>query len=62
MFQLLQEDLHDCVEILRQISNESGMERLQLRADLLINERSSDIDKVYELCQLYIYYYDKINN
>lgn len=59
MFQLLQEDLEDCIEIFKQIANESDMERERLISELYMTERKSDIKKVIDLCEQMMYYYEK---
>lgn len=58
MFELMNEDLEDCLEILRQISNESGIDRSRIMAEHCLNK--SDIAKTVELCELLIYHYRKI--
>lgn len=59
MFELLNDDLEDCIEIIRQMSIcESRNEQLRLLAEERIDE--SDIEKTVELCQLLCYYYDKV--
>jgi cytochrome c-type biogenesis protein CcmH/NrfG len=60
MFDLVSEDLEMCIETLRQIANENGMERVMLEAELKLTTDPKMVDKVYQLCELYIYYYDKI--
>lgn len=61
MFQLLQEDLEDCIEILKRISNEEGMERQRAISELYMTERKSDVKKVIDLCEQLVYYYEKSN-
>lgn len=58
MFELINDDLEDCLELLRQLSNESGIDRSKLMAEHCLNK--SDIAKTVELCELLIYYYQKI--
>ena len=61
MFELLNEDLEDCIEILRQISScESKNEQLQILAENQISKK--DLQKTIDLCKLMVYYDDKINN
>lgn len=61
MFELLNEDLEDCLEILRQMTScENKNEQLQILAENRIN--ISDIKKTVDLCELVVYYNDKINN
>ena len=59
MFQLLQEDLEDCVEVLRRIANETDQERSTLIAELYMTERKTDVKKVVDLCEQLLYYYEK---
>ena len=61
MFELLQEDLEDCIELLRQINNETGIDRSRLLAELYMTERKTDIQKVVDLCEILVYHYNKIN-
>ena len=59
MFELLNDDLEDCIEIIRRISIcESKNEQLMILAEERIDE--DDIKKTVELCQLLCYYYDKV--
>lgn len=61
MFELLNEDLEDCLEILRQMTScENKNEQLQILAENRIS--ISDIKKTVDLCELVVYYNDKINN
>ena len=59
MFQLLQEDLEDCIEILKRIANEEGIERQRAISELYMTERKSDVKKVVDLCEQMLYYYEK---
>lgn len=59
MFQLLQEDLEDCIEILKRIANEEGMERQRAISEMYMTDRKADVEKVVALCQQLIYYYEK---
>ena len=60
MFELLNEDLEDCIEILRQLSScENKNERLQILAEHQI--RKKDLQKTIDLCELLVYYNNKIN-
>ena len=59
MFQLLQEDLEDCIEILKRISNEEGTERQRSIAELYMMDRKTDVKKVVDLCEQLLYYYEK---
>ena len=61
MFELLQEDLEDCIELLKQITNETGIDRSRLLAELYMTERKTDIQKVVDLCEILVYHYNKIN-
>ena len=60
MFELLNEDLEDCIEILRQMAScENKREQLQILAENQITEK--DLKKTIDLCQLLVYYNDRIN-
>jgi hypothetical protein len=59
MFQLLQEDLEDCIEILKRIASESGTERTLLISELYMTERKEDVKKVVDLCEQMMYYYER---
>ena len=59
MFQLLQEDLEDCIEILKRIANENESERTALIAELYMTERKTDVKKVVDLCEQMLYYYER---
>ena len=59
MFELLNEDLEDCIEILRQISScENRNEQLQILAENQISKK--DLQRTIDLCKLMVYYDDKI--
>ena len=59
MFELLNDDLDQAVEILRRMSVcESKNEQLLILAEERIDK--ADIEKTIELCQLLCYYYDKV--
>ena len=59
MFELLNDDLDQAVEILRRMSVcESKNEQLLILAEERIDK--TDIEKTVELCQLLCYYYDKV--
>lgn len=61
MFELLNEDLEDCIEILRQMSTcENRNEQLQILAENGISEK--DIQKTIDLCELLVYYNDKVKS
>ena len=61
MFELLNEDLEDCIEILRQISScENRNEQLQILAENQISKK--DLQKTIDLCKLMVYYDDKIKD
>ena len=61
MFELINEDLEGCLEILRQMSSsESKNEQLMILAENRIDKR--DIRKTIELCELMIDYYHKAEN
>jgi len=58
MFEMLNEDLEDCLEILRQISTcESKNEQLMILAEQRIDE--DDIKKTIELCEMMVYYHNR---
>ena len=60
MFELLNEDLEDCIEILRLMSIcETKNEQLQILAEHQI--RKKDLQKTIDLCGLLVYYNNKIN-
>jgi len=59
MFELLNEDLEDCIEIMREISScKNRNEQLQILAEHQI--RLKDLQKTIDLCKLMVYYDDKI--
>lgn len=61
MFELLNEDLEDCIDILRQMTtceNKNG--QLQILAEHRIS--MSDIKKTIDLCELLVYYNDKLKD
>lgn len=59
MFELINEDMEDCLEILRQMSmSENKNEQLRILAEHRIDKR--DIRKTIELCELMIDYYHKM--
>ena len=61
MFELLNEDLEDCIEIMRQISScENRKEQLQILAENQISFK--DLKKTIDLCELMVYYNDKIKD
>jgi hypothetical protein len=59
MFELLNEDLEDCIEILRQMSScESKNEQLRILAE---NRTSlKEIQKTIDLCELMCYYDERV--
>jgi hypothetical protein len=60
MFELLNEDLEDCIDILRQMSMcETRNEQLQILAEHRISQK--DIQKTIDLCEQMVYYNDKLN-
>lgn len=60
MFELLNEDLENCIDILRQMTtSENKNEQLQILAEHRITKY--DITKTVELCSLLIYYHQKID-
>ena len=60
MFELLNEDLEDCLEIMRQLgSSENRNEQYQILAE---NRTSlKEIQKTVDLCEMLVYYSEKIN-
>lgn len=58
MFELINEDLENCIEILRQMQTANGTERWMLLEENQI--KSSDIEKTVELCHLLCYYYERV--
>lgn len=61
MFELLNEDLEDCIEILREISScKNRNEQLQILAEHQI--RLKDLQKTIDLCKLMVYYDDRIQD
>lgn len=60
MFELLNDDLDRCVEIIRQLSAcDNENEQFTILAEERID--ITDIEKTVELCQLLCYYYDRMN-
>jgi len=58
MFEMLNEDLEDCLEILRLLSTcESRNEQLMILAEQRIDE--DDIKKTIELCEMMVYYHNR---
>ena len=59
MFELINEDLEDCIEILRLLSIcETKNEQLQILAENRIDK--SDIQKTVDMCELLVYYHNKV--
>lgn len=58
MFELLNEDLDQAIDILRRMEQSNGTERWLLLSENQI--RSKDIDKTVQLCHLMCYYYERI--
>lgn len=59
MFELINEDMENCLEILRQMNmSENKNEQLRILAEHRIDKR--DIRKTIELCELMIDYYHKM--
>ena len=59
MFELLNEDLEDCLEILKQMSEATPTERYRILAENRVSKK--DIKKTVDLCELICYYNDKVN-
>ena len=59
MFELINEDLEDCIEILRLLSTcETKNEQLMILAQNRIDK--ADIQKTVDLCELLVYYHNKV--
>ena len=59
MFELINEDLEDCIEILRLLSTcENKNEQLMILAENRIDK--DDIKKTIDLCELLVYYHNKV--
>ena len=58
MFELINEDLEDCIEILRQMTQATSTEQYQILAENGINKK--DIEKTIALCELLVYHYNKL--
>lgn len=58
MFELINEDMEDCIEILRKMASANSTERLMILAENRISLK--EIQKTVELCDLLCYYYDKL--
>jgi hypothetical protein len=59
MFELLNDDLEEGIELLRRISIANGTERWMLMEENQIR-RLGELDKTVELCNLLVYYYSKV--
>ena len=58
MFEMINEDLEDCLELLRLMSMcETKNELLMLMAEHRIDE--SDVKRTIDLCEMMVYYNDK---
>jgi hypothetical protein len=62
MLELLREDLEECIELLRQIENSTETEQWQLLGELKMTNDPKELSKIYELCELYIHYYDSVKD
>jgi len=58
MFELLNEDLDQAIEILRRMESANGTERWILLEENQISNK--DIQKTVELCHLLCYYYERV--
>ena len=58
MFELLNDDLEEAIDILRRMQTANGSERWSLLGENQI--RSGDIEKTVELCHLLCYYYERV--
>ena len=60
MFELINDDLEECIEILRQLSIcENKNEQLMILAEHRIDK--DDIKKTIDMCELLVYYYNKVD-
>lgn len=59
MFDLLNEDLEDCIELLRKIRDSDGTERWRLMEENQIRNLRQ-LERTIELCNLLVYNYDRI--
>ena len=60
MFELINDDLEECIEILRQLSIcENKNEQLMILAEHRIDK--ADIKKTIDMCELLVYYYNKVD-
>ena len=58
MFELINEDLEDCIEILRLLSTcENKNEQLMILAENRIDK--ADIQKTVDMCELLVYYHNR---
>ena len=59
MFELINEDLEDCIEILRLLGTcENKNEQLMILAENRIDK--ADIQKTVDMCELLVYYHNKV--
>ena len=59
MFELLNEDLEDCIDILRQMNAcETKNEQLRILAEHRISKK--DIKMTVDLCEILVYHYNKL--
>ena len=59
MFELLNEDLENCIDILRQMNTcENKNEQLRILAEHRINKK--DIQMTVDLCEILVYHYKKL--
>jgi len=59
MFELLNEDLENCIEILREINScENRNEQLRILAEHRILKK--DLQMTVDLCEILVYHYNKL--
>lgn len=61
MFELLNKDLEDCIEILRELRDcEDSIEHYRMLAEHRLN--LDEIQKTIDLCELLCYYYRQVKD
>jgi hypothetical protein len=59
MFDLLNDDLEECIDLLRKIQTANGSERWTLMAEYQI-KNLREVEKTVELCHLLCYHYERV--
>ena len=59
MFELMNDDLEECIEFLRQMEKANGSDRWRLMAEHQI-KNLREVEKTVELCNLLCYYYGRV--